>query len=62
MIRNRQKKQANKKRALQKCLDKRDALYQVLGIVPNQKGINQQYPQVKKLTCQINVYRTEFEV
>ena len=34
-------------------------LYQVLGIVPNQKGINQQYPQVKKLTCRINVYRTE---
>jgi len=58
-IRYRQKKQANKKRALQKSIDKRDALYQALGIGPNQKGINQQYPQVKKITGRINVYRTE---
>ncbi len=59
MIRYRQKKQANKKSALQKSLDKREILYQALDIMPNQKGINLQYPRVKKITGRINVFRTE---
>ncbi len=36
-----------------------EILYQALDIMPNQKGINLQYPRVKKITGRINVFGTE---